>query len=180
MKPTENSSEKSEWRIKSIPFRDEYAMMKTNWGALLGALLFLVGIFAGFKVKALFLISIAGLVLALFSILFRGRIVRRHWKKVSSQCIDREIKQVLSTPGIRGGARKTWAFQLLCEFDLSGKHYTVTPGYWTTFISERRIQAFLDRVISLDGKCQLWVNPDNPLQSELIGNDIKDLLLHWH
>ena len=180
MKPTKKSSEKGDWRIKTIPFRDDSAMMETNWGALLGALLFLVGISAGFKVKALFLISIAGLVLALFSILFRGRIVRRHWKKVSAQCIDREIKRVLGNPGLRGGAGKTWAFQLLCEFEISGKQYTVTPGYWTTFISERRLQTFLDRVISLDGKCQLWVNPDNPLQAELIGNDIKDLLLHRH
>ncbi len=78
-------------------------MMETNWGALLGALLFLVGIFAGFRVKALFLISIAGLVLALVSMLFRGRIVRRHWKILSAQCIDREIKRVLGKPGLRGG-----------------------------------------------------------------------------
>ncbi len=170
----------SEWRIKTIPFRDDYAMMKTNWGALLGALLFLVGIYAGFKVKPLFLISIAGLVLGLFSVLFRGRIVRRYLEIISAQCIDREIKHVLGTPGLRGGARKTWAFQLLCEFEINGKQYIVTPGYWTTFISERLIQKFLDRVISFDGKCQLWVNPDNPLQAELIGNDIKDLLLHRH
>ena len=178
MKTAENFPEKGEWRIKTISFHNDYAMMETNWGALLGALLFLVGIFAGFKVKALFLISIAGLVLALVSILFRGRIVRRHWKKLSAQCIDREIKHVLGKPGLRGGAGKTWAFQLLCEFEISGEQYTVTPGYWTTFISERQLQTFLDKVISLDGKCQLWVNPDNPLQAELAGNDIKDLLLH--
>lgn len=180
MKLGKNSSENGEWRIKSIPFRDDYAMMKTNWGALFGALLFLFGIYAGFKMKVLFLISIAGLVIALFSIFFRGRIIRRNWKKVSAQCIDREIKRILSTPGLRGGARKTWTFQLLCEFEIGGKQYMVTPGYWTTFISERGLQKFLNRVITPDGKCQLWVNPDNLLQTELIGKDIKDLLLHRH
>ena len=180
MKPIIKSSENSDWRIKTILFRDEYAMMETNWGALLGALLFLLGIFAGFKVKALLLISIAGLVIGLFSVFFRGRGIRRNWKKVFAQCIDGEIKQVFSTPGIRGGAKKTWTFQLLCEFELSGKQYMVTPGYWSTFISERGLRKFLDRVISPDGTCQLWVNPDNPLQAELLVNDIKDLLLHRH
>ena len=180
MKPTENSSEKSEWRIKTIPFRDDYAMIETNWGALLGALLFVGGIFAGFKVKELFSISFVGLVFLIASVFFRGRNVRKNWKKVSAQCIDKEIKCVFGAPGLRGGSRKAWTFQLLCEYEIDGKQYTVTPGYWTTFISERRLQTFLGKVISPEGKCQLWVNPDNPLQTEITGNDIKDLLLHRH
>lgn len=180
MKPIVTSSENSDWRIKAILFRDNYAMMETNWGALLGALLFLLGIFVGFKIKIFFLISIAGLVIALFSVFFRGRRIRRNWGKVPAHCIDGEIKRVLSTPGLRGGAKKTWTFQLLCKFELREKQHMVTPGYWTTFMSERRLRKFLDRAISPSGKCQLWVNPDNPLQAELIGNDIKDLLLHRH
>jgi hypothetical protein len=178
MKPVEDSSEKSEWRIKPIPFRDPCAMMETNWGALLGALLFIGGMFAGLKVKALFSISIFGLVLALLSILLRGRIMRRNWKKVLAQCTDKEWKSILGASGQKGGVRKTWTFQLLCEFEIDGKRYTVTPEYWSTFISEGRLQKFLDKVISPDGKCQLWVNPKNPLQAELIANDIKDALLH--
>ncbi len=178
MKPAEDASEKSEWRIKPIPFRDPYAMMETNWGALLGALLFIGGIFAGLKVKALFSISAFGLVLALVSILFRGRMVRRNWKKVLAQCTDKEWKSILGAPGQKGGVRKVWTFQLLCEFEMDGQRYKVTPGYWSTFISEDRLQKFLDKTISPDGKCQLRVNPENPLQAELIANDIKDLLLH--
>jgi hypothetical protein len=178
MKPAGNSSEKNEWHIKPIPFRAPYAMMEANWGALLGALLFIGGIFAGLKAGALFSISIFGLVLALASILFRGRIVRRNWKKVLAQCTDKEWKRVLGALGQRGGVRRTWTFQLLCEFELDGKRYTVTPGYWSTFISESRLQKFLNKVISPDGKCQLWVNPKNPLQAELFANDIKDFLLH--
>ena len=168
----------NEWRIKNIPFRDPHAMMNTNWGALLGALLFIGGIFASLKVEALFSISIFGLVLTLASILFRGRIVRRNWKKVLAQCTDKEWKNVPGAPGQRGGVRKTWTFQLLCKFELDGKQYTVTPGYWSTFISESQLQKFLDKIISPDGRCQLWVNPNNPLQAELIANDIKDFLLH--
>ena len=180
MKPPENSSAKSEWRIKLIPFRDPHAMMKTNYGALLGALLFIAGIYAGLKMNALFSISIFGLVLGLVSILFRGRIARRNWKKVLAQCTDREWKDILGAAGPRGGVRKTWTFQLLCEFEMDGKKYTVTPGYWSSFISEERLLKFLDKVIAPDGKCQLYVNPENPLQAELIANDIKDFLLHWH
>lgn len=177
MKPVGDSAEESGWRIQSIPSRDPYAMMETNWGAVLGALFFIGGIFAGLKVAALFLISIFGLVLALISILFRGRIVRRNWKKYWPNARTRNGK----SPGDtwpRGGVRLTWTFQLLCEFELDGNRYTVTPEYWSTFISENRLQKFLDKVISPDGACQLWVNPKNPLQTELIANDIKDFLLH--
>jgi hypothetical protein len=178
MKPGNQSSERSEWRIKPIPFRDPHARMETNWGALFGALLFICGIFAGLKIKVLFALSILGLFIGLVSIIFRGRITRRSWKKVLAKCIDKECKSVLGRPGLSGGTRRTWTFLLLCEFEMDGKRYTVTPGYWSTFISEVRVQKFLSKVISSSGECQLWVNPKNPLQTELIANDIKDLLLH--
>ncbi len=168
----------SGWRIKPIPFRDPYARMETNWGAVVGALLFVGGIIAGFKMKALFAVSIAGLGIALASILLRGRIVRKNWKQVSARCIDREWRSVRGKPGPRGGTRNTWTFLLLCEFEFDGELHRVTPGYWSTFSSERRVQEFLDRVISPSGQCQLWVNPKNPLQAELIADDIKDRLLH--
>ena len=178
MKSIDNPSGKSEWRIKDIPFRDDHAMIETNWGALFGALLFLLGIFAGFKIKELFSISFIGLVLMIVNTFMRGRNIRKNWKKVSAQCIDQETHWVFGTPGLRGGSRKNWTFRLLCEFKMEGKQYTVTPGYWSTFISESRVQTFLSKVISVDGKCQLWVNPKNPLQTELVANDIKDFLIH--
>lgn len=77
-----------------------------------------------------------------------------------------------------GGVQMCWAFRLVCEFELDGRRFTVTPDYWSTFISEGSVQNFLGKVVSPDGKCQLWVNPKNPLQTELIANDIKDFLLH--
>ncbi|HDR15322.1 MAG TPA: hypothetical protein ENN79_07570 [Desulfobacteraceae bacterium] len=135
-----SSLESSEWRIKPIPFSDPCAMMETNWGAIFGALLFIGGIFAGFKVNELFTISIAGLLIGLISILLRGRILRRNWKKLLAKVIDQEYKSVFGPPGPRGGSRKVWAFQLLCEFDFEGKHFTVTPGYWSTFVSESKSQ----------------------------------------
>ena len=145
MKPVENSSETNEWRIKPIPFQDPYAMMDTNWGGVLGALLFIGGIFAGLKIAVLFSVSIFGLVLALVSIFFRGRVVRRNWIKVLAQCTDKEWKYVYGAAGQRGGVSKTWTFQLICEFELDGKRYTVTPGYWSTFISEAQLLKFLDK-----------------------------------
>ena len=180
MKTRKSISVKDQWRIKDIPYRDDNAMIETNWGVLLGALLFLLGIFAGFKIKELFSISFIGLVLMLVSTFIRGRNVRKNWKKVSAQCIDQETNWVFGTPGLRGGSRKSWTFRLLCEFEMNGVQYTVTPGYWTTFISESRLQTFLNKVISVDGKCQLWINPKNPLQTELVAHDIKDLFIHKH
>lgn len=177
-KPADNTADNSNWRTKPIPFRDSASMVDTNWGAVLGALFFVGGIFAGLKATPLFTISIVGLVLALVSILFRGQMVRRNRKHVLARCTDREWKRVLGAPGQRGGAREAWTFLLLCEFELDGTRYTVTPGYWSTFVSEGHLRRFLDKVISPDGKCRLWVNPKNPLQAELIADDIADFLLH--
>lgn len=178
MKPATNPQGKYEWRIKPILFRDPRAMVDTNWGALLGALLFIAGIFAGLRVGALLLVSIFGLVLALASILIRARRIRKNWKKVVARCTDKEWKQILGAFGLNGGISRVWAFILLCDFELDGNRYTVTPGYWSSFISENRLRRFLGQVISPDGTCQLWVNPENPLQAELFANDIREFLLH--
>ena len=153
--------------------------MDTNWGALFGALLFIGGIFGGLRVGALYSISIFGLIIALVCILLRARTARRNWRKVMARCTDKEWKKVIGAPSQNGGVRRTWTFQLLCEFELDGKRYIVTPGYWSTFISENRLRKFLDKVISPNGTCQLWVNPENPRQAELFVRDIRDFLLHW-
>lgn len=182
MKSGNNPPEIPDWRIKAIPFNDPSAMMETNWGAIFGTILFMSGIFAGLMIKTLFAIGIAiavaGLAIGLISILLRGRIARRNWKKVQAVVIDKECKRVLGNPGQNGGVTTCWAFRLLCEFELEGRRFTVTPDYWSTFISEGSVQGFLEKVVSPDGKCQLWVNPKNPLQTELIANDIRDFLLH--
>jgi hypothetical protein len=96
----------------------------------------------------------------------------------NGKCYRPGIQEGTGAPGLRGGARKNWAFRLLCEFDLGGKRYTVTPCCWSTFVSESSVNAFLENIVSPAEKCQIWVNPKNPLQAELIANDIKDFLLH--
>ena len=48
MKIDKEFLDNSEWRIKPVHFCDPHAMMKTNWGAVFGALLFIGGIVAGF------------------------------------------------------------------------------------------------------------------------------------
>jgi hypothetical protein len=178
MKSSRDHLEKNKWRIKPIPFNDPYAMIETNWGAVIGTFLFIGGLFAGIKNGALFAISILGLIFGLLSILYRARSVRKNWVQVSAQCVDKEWNNVLGAAGQSGGVRLIWSFQLLCELELDGNRYTVTPSYWSTFISERRLQQFLGRIILPDGTCQLWVNPENPLQAELMAHDITEFLLH--
>jgi len=149
-------------------------------GVLLGAALFIAGIVGSIKIKLLFLIAVLGFVIGLVSIIFKGRTVRKQWKKVVAICSDREWHEVLGAASLNGGVRKTWAFQLLCVFELDGKKHTVTPAYWSTFVSENHLLNFLEKIISADGKCQLWVNPKNPLQTELVAKDAKDFILHSH
>lgn len=119
----------------------------------------------------------AGLLIALISLLLHGRRIRRDWIRVEAKCIDREIYEDFSyTDG--EDTKKVWYFRLLCEFELNGRQYRVTPNFWRSFATKRGISNFLENNISSDGMCELHVNPSNPLQTEFAGHDIKDALLH--
>lgn len=181
---------RSRWRIPYIPYEKE-VKVESNGLAALGALVFLGSVgFLSFKIMnndapkgiTLYLVgAVAGLVLGIFGVWSKARRERQKWVKVNAKCIDREWQRIQTTRGSAAGGMGggwTWAFRLLCEFDFQGKHFKVTPGYWTTFISEESLKSFFDKRIATDGLCELWVNPKNPLQAELIGDDIKDKLLH--
>lgn len=189
-----NDSERpdSPWRIKSIPYENAIKPVKTNYGALLGACVFVIGIFfpaiinrysffsflKSYTCNLTYLgvgISVVGLLVGALSLIFAGRSVRKTWKKIKVKCVDRQIKQEYSLDSDMG---KTWAFILLCEFKYKGKIYQVTPSFWHTFVSRAGLIKFLDANISKDGFCYLYVNPDNPLQTELSNDGIGDLLLY--
>lgn len=120
-------------------------------------------------------LCLLGLGITLFSLWKSARHDRRHWPKVRARCLDWEYWKGDTRDGESG---KTWYLQLLCEFEFGGTPYRVTPAHWTTYATRKGVQRFLNKIISPEQTCDLWINPKNPLQAELISRDVKDLLLH--
>jgi hypothetical protein len=148
---------------------------KTNWSAIIFTTAFIIAaIIISQQIKAkkpwtqhqdiwLSLMGI-GLAIAFFSFGIKSIWSRRNWKVVRARCLDQEIWKGLSDGPDPG---RTWYFNLLCEFQLNGQTFRVTPSYWRTFSTKFGVSRFLKRKISPLGWCQLRVNPDNPLQAEI-------------
>lgn len=170
------------WRIQLIPYDDpsKPIRMETNWLALVGMLAFIGGVAAALLTRkpAYAGVSGAGFIFALLGLLLKGRMKRRSWIIVKAACLDRETRKMRTSGGARRVGGWTWAFRLICQFDLNGQNYTVTPSYWRTFRSEESVDCFFAKTISGDGICALHVNPHNPLETEFVGKDVKDFLLH--
>ena len=164
------------WRIRLIPFDDSSKPMaaQTNWYAMIGAIVFLGGCGLYFRDRDIRYIyfAVAGLAFAFVGLWLVARNKRRGWIKVEAECVDKEIQKTL------GQKNYTWAFRILCRFDFAGKNYSVTPVFWRTFSSEKAIEDFLASKIRGDGRCFLYINPKNPLRTELAADDIADKLLH--
>lgn len=165
--------ENAGWRIKSIPYDDpsKPMMYPTNWYALAGLAILVVGIWFSCSEKktAYVWVAISGFALMAISVFWVQLTCRRDWVRVQARCVDKETAQA----GLR-----EWHFRLRCQFELAGKAYTVTPkAFWRSFGSDEDIQRFFRKVIQPDGTCDLHVNPKNPLETELLANDIVDTLL---
>lgn len=171
------------WRIAWIPHDDG---RRTQWAptnrlALVGAVGFLGGL--GFAFFAASQNSVQGpvigiatalgsLLLMLFAVWRQARRKRADWVEITARCIDRECRQVV------GRGARNWDARLLCEFAFGGRSYRATPVvHYRTFLTEAGLQEYLASQISADGSCQLRINPGNPLECELVGCGLKEVLL---
>ena len=151
-------------RIAYIPHGGEYKFV-TNWGAILGALCFVGGLFAG---QYMLIVMLVGLATCIGSIYYSARKKRSNWRRVRARCLDKDVFWEYSQDPEGGG--KVWTFRLLCAFDLDGKTYRVTPNFWSTFPTKDSVIKFLGNRVSSSGTCVLLINPDNPLETELMRN----------
>ena len=90
-----------------------------------------------------------------------------YWRVVNARCLDRELRQirVRTTPGFVMG----WFWRILCEYEYMGVKYRATPSvYWRNFQSQEEATAFLNERIRPDGTLLLRVNPECPLEAELV------------
>jgi hypothetical protein len=160
------------WRIASIPHDDptKTKIIKTNPIALLGMVVFLAGIVAFFNVRGAIPIAlvIVGLVIMGGGVWLAKARQQRNWITVTAKCLDHEVQKRLAvSPGSDAGSHPTWEFRLLCELEHKGRTVQVTPTYWRSFATEDAAEEFLAAKIDANGKLQLRVNPDNPLQVAL-------------
>ena len=100
-----------------------------------------------------------------------ARMKRSAWPVVSARCMERMLEKKISHEGT-----DFWRWRLVCEINYVGKDYQVVPKIrWsdagqseTPFWTEAKAQQFLAQMISENGECKLRVNPNNPLEAELI------------
>ncbi len=172
------------WRIQWIDHEDRSPGLppeqERRWGVLLAAGLFLIAIVLAISIDTRFLwLALLSFVAMLASLGWAARKKRVHWLIVRARCIDRELRKTHSHQGV------AWCWRWLCAFDVAGTSYRATPSYWLTFGStwpfgtgKARAERFGRKVVSASDEIDLWVDPDNPLRCEVVGRDLKDLILH--
>jgi hypothetical protein len=99
---------------------------------------------------------------------------RAAWPIVWGHCTDRQLQRKAFWSD--NGSRTGWLWRLVCELDYGGKHYVLSPMiHWSdlaqrnaAFWSEEEAHRFIAQKVSPDGECKLRVNPDNPIEAELL------------
>lgn len=163
-------------RIKNIPYQKQMQFIKPNWAMTLGFIGFVAFLYLSTRGNLDWIYaSFGSFAFALLAMGYEARQKRKNWVRINATCLDSEFYRDKSYDS--DGIGITWVIQLLCEVEYDGKTYKVTPSFWRTFFTKWGAKKFLESKIK-NGKCELYVNPDNPLETEIVGNDIKDFLLH--
>jgi len=173
-KDLQDSQRDAGWRIKTIPWQDsnklEYVQntplsLMTGCG---GALIFIGSIVLFImEIAPMWVIGIgvAGLVLGIIGRRYAAWHKYRNWIPVKATCVDKEIREIVIPT--KTGGNKVWAFRLQCTFNYNGKLFAVTPdtSYKIIhFYEQNDLLKHLAKTIDEDGRCNLWINPDKPLQ----------------
>src|ERR1044071_2983083 len=170
------------WRIQRIPHETDLSKglrPDNNWVALLFAIAFVTSLVVVVKTRGndptIGMIGAAISFLGMFiSALVHTRLKKSKWVKIQSKCIDKELNTI-SVSGMPG--RVLWTWRWLCEFELNGKKYRVTPDYFSSYsptagklgaYNNKQIAEELGQtVFSNENTIELWVNPNNPLETEI-------------
>ena len=165
--------QEDDWRIQLIPYEDKKTrdlLSKLRVIVVIAVLAIFVSVvlISGSAIPTLGIcVSAVFLILGVFWLDLK--ILKKGWKTVRAHCVDRECQY-----GKAGG--EGWTCRIKCDYHYNGVKYTVTPlvGYLGTdcgFASEKAALKFLDKRISPTGECKLLINPQEPLQTQLIKND---------
>jgi hypothetical protein len=168
-------------RIKLIPFRKPPTTAALSLATLTGMLAFIALLGAAVYVSnagqrhltwKLLAGAIASWLLILIANLIHHRALRRNWVVIPAKCVDREVLLMNSSSG------RTWGARWLCEFEINQMTIRSTPSHWRTFSTQESATRFGESVVNERGEISIWVNPENPRQTEIRGEDIYDWLMH--
>lgn len=169
----------SNWRIKHIPWCRgrksiiSYSFNSDTWIFLIFCLfsIFFTILFISQKIAFIpagLLILLIGLFLLIICRFIIGYISYKDFVRVEAKCIDQEIKNIDGPIPDTGFLKITkWAPRLLCEYTYEGNKYKVTPliPYYGTFLSQKKVELFINNRINPDSTCILWINPKNKLHT---------------
>jgi len=162
------------WRIQRIPWKMDG---KAEWVhntplslglALLGLAVFLAPIMLALKnaiPKPAALVAVAGIGLLLLSRVVAERSQFRGWIPVDAVCVDRETRKRKRKSQGSKKWRTRWQFRVLCQFEHNGQSWNATPDCHAEFRSETALNDYLTQTIDDDGKCRVFVDPENPLHA---------------
>jgi len=84
------------------------------------------------------------------------------WLRIEASCVDREIRRV------RNGRGRHWAIRIKCVYVLNEEQIVCTPRVRWFGSGDQKGTEFLEKKINSHGECQIRVNPDNPLEADLL------------
>ena len=101
-----------------------------------------------------------------FCVVVIGQMKKRtavnNWLRVSAVCHGWDV-----SAGYRG-IRKTWELQILCTCEINSENVELTPAPADmSWFMRRTALAFLDSRVDVNGRCELLVNPEDPLDGYL-------------
>jgi hypothetical protein len=128
--------------------------------------------------NALFVPLLAGGFLAVSASVFLNaafaKSKRSAWPVVPARCTGQQLQKKRFSTG--DGSSDGWLWSVACEVNYGGKNYVVFPKvHWSDFGqadapfgNEAKAREFISQKISPKGECQVRINPNNPLEAELL------------
>lgn len=164
------------WRIRVIPHKNSNSLGVLAYLPAIGAFGFIIGLALAVCRNSHFRQVGIDLLMGGMAVMFSGLWLvamkkRQGWIIVAGRCIDREMKQVISSNGEHNGL--VWVWRMLCEYEYNGIKHVVTPDVgWRSFASKEAALKYFNTRVSANGECELRINPQIPLQTELAGHDV--------
>ena len=120
---------------------------------------------------------VSGFLVLCVSILLNAltaRSKRASWPVIPARCVAKQLEQ--HSFASDDGSRDGWRWRISCEIKYGGKPYVIIPKVnWcdfgqveTPFWSEEKGLNYISKRISPKGECKVRINPDDPLEAELL------------
>lgn len=167
------------WRIKHVSWLPEGKLeyygpnnISTWLLVIFGLLCFLGGPVLSSKLSlpvwGVIALMVFGLVLLMLSRYAAGHFLYSRFVSVEALCVDKEIREFICPDSAGSLTESTfWVPRILCNFEFRNQSFRVTPIIVKTvaFSSKKGADHFLEKRMDANGKCRLWIDPDNPLHA---------------